>query len=325
MATTFLELPNAECAALEESSAHASSASSPNFSLDRSAHVVFRGARKGNARSRGTAPDRVAAETSRGEQPVDESLTAFYRALFNGRSLKSDSFRSSVLKRRASACLRAIGAPDFTTAQSIILRDRRAAERALQAVAIGVTSFFRDPDVFDALAPYLTTLATAKGEGLRVLSAGCSDGRELYSVALLLELLSHPARELVGVDCRRSAIDVASIGRYALSEADDVPAAMRTQSFVTVTEREKSQVQVHPRIRERCHWKRGDVLSLLSSEAFDVVCCRNLVIYLADDAATTLWTRLRALVATGGILIVGKAERPPASAGFRRIAPCIYQ
>lgn len=324
----MIELRSATCITREHISGVSPGSTIHEAPSDPLRHVVFLGDRgvakvgiEPHEHGRGALSSTVPAQ----EQLIDPLLADFYQRLFERVSLQSDRYRETVLRRRAGACLRAVGARDLIAARAMVERDSAAAERGMQAVAIGVTSFFRDPHVFEALQAPILALAKARGEGLRILSVGCSDGRELYSIALLLESLSVCAEVLHGVDCRESAIRIAANGRYLASQVDDVPLEMRTASFVSVTGSNPPQFQLHPRIRERCRWWASDAFTLTSPVPYDLVLCRNLLIYLSPDAASQLWLRLRALVATDGFLIVGKAERPPVSAALRRIAPCIFQ
>lgn len=300
----------------------------PNPPIDPHRHVVFRGARAvvGEGTSGHIAASRAPTPPStEPQQTLDPQLAKFYKRLFARASLESEHYRESVLQRRAGACVRAVGSRDLATAEWTIERDAAAAERGLQAVAIGVTSFFRDPQVFDALVPTILTLAEQRENGLRILSVGCSDGRELYSMALLLDSLSVNAAALHGVDCRATALRAAASGRYLASQVEEVPHAMRMKSFVSTPASNPAEVQLQQKFRDRCSWRVADAFTLTAPIPYDIVLCRNLLIYLLPDPARELWSRLMSLVATDGVIVAGKAERPPASEALHRLSSCIFQ
>jgi chemotaxis methyl-accepting protein methylase len=255
---------------------------------------------------------------------IDPGTVRFYRRLFELRGLDMERYRAAVLARRERACLRAIGAADALEATVTIDRDERSADLGLQAVMIGVTSFFRDPRTFAALRDVASRLASARPDGLRVLSVGCSDGSELYSLAIHLAELGIPAAEVAGVDCRRDAIAAAREGVYPRASVQHLPPGIQARYFTGADSRPGS-VRVIAPLRDRCRWWVGDAFALPAAEPYDLVSCRNLAIYLDPRAARQLWAGLAEQTRAGGILVVGKAERPFQLPGLRRVGPCLYE
>jgi chemotaxis protein methyltransferase CheR len=264
----------------------------------------------------------------------------FFETLCGAWGLTASRYRDSILARRQAACLRSLRATSPANGVVLISRDSAASERALGAVMIGVTEFFRDPAVFDALRPMLGGLKADAGP-LRALSIGCSDGSELYSLAILLaeEGMLSGAR-LHGVDCRPGAIRSAKAGVYVASALDTVDPALRARYFEPVSgtgmmrSRGASRaawMRVSHALRARCRWTVGDAFRLPPefdrAHASDLVLCRNLGIYLTPESAAELWERCVGQLRPGGLLVTGKAERPPARIRplLERIGPCIYR
>jgi chemotaxis protein methyltransferase CheR len=259
----------------------------------------------------------IAADPAR----LDGQWQGFYDQLFELHNLEAGLYRSSVLERRKSACLRAIRAVEVTAAHARIAADPMAAERALQAVMIGVTSFWRDPPVFQALAQVLES----SQKPLSVLSVGCSDGAELYSVAMLLAELGIEPAGLLGVDCRGSAIQGARLATYPDTYVRNLPEHLQRKYLLAVPAHPRGAVQVTAALRDRCQWVVANIFNLSTDHTFDLILCRNLSIYLAPDAAVTLSGILFERLAAGGILVLGKAERPATTHRLERLAPCIYR
>ena len=229
-------------------------------------------------------------------------------------------YRPSIFRRRHGACLRAVRARTAEAAIASVSACRHDLELALSALLIGVTAFFRDPFAFEALERQLPRL-TAHGHGLKVLSVGCSDGAELYSVAMLLAergLLRDA--ELRGIDCRASAVAAASSGRFSDAAVESLSIPRRSRFFV----RERVGYTAAPALRDACTWQVQNALELDGDgPGHDVVLCRNLAIYLTPDASHQLWERLGRRVRPGGLLVTGKAERPGLP-GFGRVGPCVF-
>ncbi|RYD49025.1 MAG: protein-glutamate O-methyltransferase CheR, partial [Verrucomicrobiaceae bacterium] len=153
----------------------------------------------------------------------------------------------------------------------------------------------------------------------RIWSAGCSEGAELYSVAILMAKLGGLGGSfLLGSDCRQEAIERAKRGVYLPSERD-----LPTNVSGHFQERSDGQLAVSHELRQAVTWEQSDLLASRSLGTWDLILCRNLAIYLEPVAADVLWMRLAEALAPGGYLVVGKAEKPRVSS-LRRIAPSIY-
>ncbi len=276
---------------------------------------------------------RLAARAADGSLSPD--VTAFFERLCAMHGLRASHYRASILQRRLSACLRALRASTAVDGAHAIERSEADADRALGALMIGVTGFFRDSHVFDALRQNLTSLRARAGR-LRAMSVACSDGSELYSLAMLLaeeDMLG--GAKLTGMDCRRGAIDAARAGMFSAASAQTIPAPLRARYFTTVAapplraiRQSEPMLRVRDDVRSACRWIVADVFTAPYDEVpqQDIIMCRNLAIYLAADAAATLWTTLASRLRPGGLLVVGKAERPcNVGRALERVAPCLFR
>ena len=237
-------------------------------------------------------------------------------------------YKPETLCRRLPACLRALRAGNLAHARSVLRRNPHLAWDALAALVIGVTTFFRDPAVFDALRDdVLPALAAeCRGRPLRVWSVGCSEGAELYSVAMLLAEVGATADigcELLGTDCRPAALARAAAGAFEPSAVAGVPPALLARYFTF----DRAHFQVDESIRCATSWQAADALRPENAPPgeWDLVLCRNLAIYLQPTATANLWATLARSVRTGGVLVTGKAERPLGVRGLSSIGPCLYR
>src|SRR5690606_25230318 len=116
---------------------------------------------------------------------------------------------------RLPACLRSLRAPTVEEGRRVLSGRPELLEEALDVLLLGVTQFFRDPTVFACLRDRVLPELVRDGGRIRVWSAACSEGQELYSVALLLHGCRALERsELLGTDLRASAIARAQAGTY---------------------------------------------------------------------------------------------------------------
>jgi chemotaxis methyl-accepting protein methylase len=127
--------------------------------------------------------------------------------------------------------------------------------------------------------------------------------------------------ELLGTDCRVSALAQAIEACYDAPILRDIPSPLRGRYF----QPEGTRHQVIAPLRASVHWRRADVTCCAEQGPWDLIFCRNLAMYLQPAAAGAVWRRLELALRPGGFLVVGKAERPAAALHLAQHAPCIYR
>lgn len=295
-------------------------------------HVVFRdlGRRGGQGRALDLAPPLPSPATITPSLPfgalpateLSRDEERFVEWLFARGGLSAASYRPETLRRRLPACLRAIRADSVSHAMSRLETDPAAVGTAINTLVIGVTSFFRDAAVFAYLRDeVLPTIRRAPGRP-RAWSAGCSDGEEIYSLAILLaELDLLDDAYLLGTDCRPGAVARGRAGCYDRRLLRDVPPPLRHKYF----EPHDDAMRVRGDLRAAVQWRTADVTRLQEPGAWDLICCRNLAMYLRPDVAGRLWAEFERALRPGGFLVLGKAERPIGPGSLLPAAPCVYR
>jgi chemotaxis methyl-accepting protein methylase len=178
--------------------------------------------------------------------------------------------------------------------------------RALDALLIGVTEFFRDAAVFASLRDDVLPALARTGRPLRVWSAACSTGAELYSVAMLLAESGRLAgARLLGTDCRPGAVGSARSGRYSAAEVKRIPAALAGRYLRP--EGDGFRIAL-PEADIR--WRTADLGRSVEPGPWDLILFRNTAIYMEPAAAGRVWAALAQVLAPGGALVTGRAERP---------------
>lgn len=192
---------------------------------------------------------------------------------------------------------------------------------AVSSLLIGVTRFFRDRAVFNRMRKDVMPVLSEGGRPLRVWSAGCSTGAELYSMAILLAELGLLTKTfLLGTDFRDDAIEYARTGTYDAKVKGLTPAEIDRWFG-----QEGKTVRPAERLRARIRWKQANWLTDAEKGPWDIILWRNAAIYLTAEAAFAVWARLHGQLRKGGFMITGKAERPPWSLGMHMAGQSIYQ
>lgn len=257
----------------------------------------------------------------RGAVLDDAEVSEFFRDLFRQVGLDAGAYRSCALRRRVAACLRFLRVGDLKRARQRLEQRPDLVAAAIDVVLLGVTDFCRDPAVFDSLRTQVIPLLARNKAHVRVWSAACSDGRELFSLAALLAdagLL--PRAELLGTDCRLAAIEAARVGRYPAELLGRVEPWL--SSYLLPRD---GAVSLCSEVRQAISWKQADVLAGAEPGPWDLISWRNMAIYLTSAEAARVWRLLVGELAPGGFLVVGKADAPPRGLPLEKAGSCIYR
>ncbi len=187
-------------------------------------------------------------------------------------------------------------------------------EALFRDLLIGVTSFFRDPDAFQALGDQIILklfAGRAEGEVIRVWSPGCSTGEEAYSIAILLQehidvLKLNYRIQIFATDIDSQAIVTARAGLYPASIAADV-SPERLARFFTA-EPDSNSYRIHKNIRDMLIFSEQDVIKDPPFSKLDLISCRNLMIYMDSNLQKKLIPLFHYSLNTGGILFLGTSE-----------------
>ena len=187
-----------------------------------------------------------------------------------------------------------------------------AAWSLLEKLTIKVSSFYRNPETFDALRSHVLPQlgAARRGAPLRIWSAGCASGEEPYTLAMLLDEAGLDG-DIIATDIDESALQFAEAGHYEGATASPLPRDL-AERYLAGHSTASRLVTVDPRLRERIVFKRHDITSseLPLDTHFDLLCCRNVLIYLQRDKQQSVMKTLRRAVAPQGYLCLGESEWP---------------
>ena len=242
--------------------------------------------------------------------------------------------KTTLVHSRLSRRLREHGLSDFRDYVRLVQSD--ASERAAMVVALTTnhTHFFREAHHFDhfrqTTMPWLRQ--RTRNAPVRIWSAGCSSGEEVHSIAMCL---LGESRQVPGwlraADLRLLATDIAphvvestARGIYSASSVEPIPAAYRNAWMRKFGSDYQMADEVRALVTAR-------VLNLFEAwpmrQSYDVIFCRNVMIYFDDQAKAELEARFVDLLAPGGYLYIGHSERliGPAAARMRSCGHTIYQ
>ncbi len=211
--------------------------------------------------------------------------------------------------------------PEELVARARADTDLRAAFRDM--LTINVSEFFRDPAVWERLRSRVVEPLAGSGRSIRVWSAGCSAGYEPYSIAMLFREASADVRvQITATDIDETILATARTGRYSDALMTGVSADRRARFFTTAA----GGFLVRPEIRALVTFARQDLLRDPLPAGFDLIVCRNVVIYFTDQAKTELYRGFANSLRPRGTLVTGATESIAGakSLGLDLLSPGFY-
>lgn len=228
--------------------------------------------------------------------------------------MEVSAYKDRCLRRRIAVRMRACGVLTYHEYLSVLDRDPGEFQRLLDALTINVTKFFRNRETWDVLAAQvLPEMLRSRDGRLKVWSAGCSSGEEPHTLVILLaQVLERIARpswleriRIDATDIDRLSLERARAGRYALKAFEEADPEVLRRYCRQVDE---DTVEVREELRAQIDVKRHDLLRDAPLATYDLICCRNVVIYFDRDTQEKLMDRFADALVPSGVLVLGKVE-----------------
>ncbi len=244
--------------------------------------------------------------------PFTEVLQAIVDLLHQHLQHDFSLYKPSTLLRRVERRMHVHHLPSMADYVQYLQHNPQELDVLFSEMLIGVTAFFRDPQVWEDLATQVlpTLWATQRSGPVRAWVLGCSTGEEAYSLAMLLHESQDPralaplAVKIYATDLNPTAIAVARKGWYSAQALSDLSAARRERFFIP----HEGGFTVHPDIRAMVMFARHDVIVDPPFTQLDLLLCRNVLIYFNTTLQRRLIPLFRFSLRAGGTLVLGSAE-----------------
>ena len=208
--------------------------------------------------------------------------------------------------------LRALGLADFRAYRDYLGRNPETESiELINSVTTNLTSFFREKHHFDYLREEIVPRRKqARERRLRIWSAGCSSGEEAYSIALTLRQAIADINQwdirILATDIDSNVLATAEEGVYDAARLAAIEPALKLRYFETV---EGGSLRVHDSIRQMIQFQQLNLLHRWPMpERFDLIFCRNVVIYFSAETKVQLVDRFADQLLPDGLLIMGHSE-----------------
>lgn len=227
---------------------------------------------------------------------------------------ESEFYNDAYLDRRITARMRRTDHDDYSTYQRLLESSDEEKELLLDSLSINVTGFFRNPAAWEKLREVLREL-TDSNRRVRIWSAPCADGREPYSIAMLAlddDAIEDRRIEVLGTDINADILETAREGVYETSQTSDIAEELEPLAdYSPYIEQEGTQFRVRDTVKDLVTLEQHDLIRGDPKRDFDLVLCRNLLIYIDASFKAPIFETIRNSLREGGYLMIGMTETLP--------------
>jgi chemotaxis protein methyltransferase CheR len=266
----------------------------------------------------------AAAQTPRSDFAATDDYIGFCEGLRQICGIDLTQYKRPQMERRLRSYWSRLGVTRLTDALPRLGQDAVQLDDLLDRVTINVSQLWRHPDQWAHLERGLLAELAAEGP-VRAWSAGCSYGAEAYTLAAVCgQTIPGASVSIRGTDIDRRMIARAKTGEFSDADARSAPAQAMERWF----ERTAEGWRAKPALRAMTAFEVGDLLKLRPPRSsYELIMCRNTVIYFADQIRDELHARFAHALRPGGLMVIGGTERitDAAALDLAPVQPFIYR
>jgi chemotaxis methyl-accepting protein methylase len=241
----------------------------------------------------------------------EQSFKKILVFLLNAKGFDGTHYKTNYIKRRIAVRMRALGVSTYGDYLKTLQSNLQEPSRLLDRLTIHVTEFFRDPGVYKAIQEnILPNIFPISEKKIKVWCAGCSTGEEPYSLAGILaergSLQKDASFEIYATDIDSRSVSTAEKGQYSPESILKIPKVWTDRWFRSDGAKISVSLDLKHHVSFRVHDLLGKWMPGLSD--FDLIFCRNLLIYLTGSQQQILYSRFANALNPGGYLVLGLTE-----------------
>lgn len=262
-----------------------------------------------------------------------KTFDKFRQIVYEKSGISLGEGKGALVTARVGKRMRALGIQDFKAYLQYVLKDETGDEivNLLDAISTNVTSFFREPDHFKFMNDIVSEWSADGQQRFRFWSAASSSGEEPYSLAItLLETLNESKADIkiLATDISTKVLKKCQLGSYEETKLAGVPPILMDRYFEKCQKEGKNFYQVKDVLKNLITFTRLNLSTppFPMRSSFDVIFCRNVMIYFDKIVRENLIAELHRVLKKGGYLIVGHSESlMGVKNDFNVVKPSIYK
>lgn len=257
---------------------------------------------------------------------LGNNYEAFKEQIYRMTKIDLSAYKEKQMKRRIDSL---IAKHHITTYTDYVMRlrtDKEMYDEFVNYLTINVSEFYRNPEQWKQLEEeILPYLRQNNPSGLKVWSAACSTGDEPYSLVMLLGKFMPLSRiRILATDLDKQVLEKAKVGLYDTASLKALPPDFKKRYFREI---KQNTYQISEEVKRCVEFKQHNLLLDPYPTQWDLIVCRNVVIYFTEEAKTEIYKKFHAAMKANGILFVGSTEQmiAPAAIGFATFKSFFYK
>lgn len=215
-------------------------------------------------------------------------------------------YKEAQMKRRLTSLYKHKGYNSFHEFFLAMDKDRQLLNEFLDRMTINVSEFYRNRTRWEVLEKQLLPKLLNRNRRLKIWSAACSTGEEPYTIAMIMSnFLPLSEIQILATDIDENAIAKAKIGIYPERSLNEVPLEMKKRYFAN----KENFFHVSDQIKKTVTFMKHNLLKDPFGGPYDLIVCRNVLIYFTEEAKKELYKKFSASLNPGGIFFVGSTEQ----------------
>lgn len=249
---------------------------------------------------------------------------AFVKSIKKKTGIDLNLYKEVQMKRRLTSLRDKKGFKDFSSYFNALASDQELLSEFLDKMTINVSEFYRNSARWQVLEKKILPDLLKKQSHLKVWSAACSTGDEPYTIAMMLsEHIDLSKVSILATDIDDKILERAQKGIYTERALKEVPKSLKDKYF----KYENSLYTIDDRFKKAITFKKHNLLSDPYPSGFDLIVCRNVLIYFTEEAKTEIYHKFSRSLNNNGVFFVGSTEQifSPESYNFRVLDTFFYQ
>ena len=255
---------------------------------------------------------------------MEKDWEAFKGQLKSKSGIDLNLYKPGQMQRRIGNFMQRYNAKTYTELFKIVSSEQTLYHTFIEFLTINVTEFFRTPEKFSELETHVYPDLLKSNSQLKIWSAGCSIGAEPYSIAMsLMEMTPRTRHKIIASDLDKEILAKAKQAVYTINEIKNI-APDRIKKYFTL---DNNQYKLSEEVKRLVEFRHQNLLSDKFDNGYDLILCRNVVIYFTEEAKNELYVKFLNALRPGGILFVGGTEAILnfSQLGYRQYRPFFYQ
>ena len=234
------------------------------------------------------------------------------------------AYKPEQLNRRINSLMNRVGIKTLDEYTKVIKTNSEQRQKFLDFITINVTEFFRNPELFNELEKQISKELLPNNSNLKIWSAACSIGCEPYTIGIILNKLSPLGNHsIIATDIDNTILTRAKAGEYTNTEMKGISSSDLNKYFNI----KDDKYYINTTIKNMVTFKKHDLILDRYDNNFDLIVCRNVVIYFNSDIKQEIYKKFSNSLKKGGLLFVGATESiyNYKDYGFEKASTFIYK